>query len=159
MRKRWKAYLVLGIILVVVFGTGFVFHRANRPMNVARKEAVTLAERYGHLKKVDSFTWFNRDQSYFTVAGDNQKNVPVYVIIAQHGGKIQIVRQSAGLSRNSALKKIWSQKSPQKVYNIALGIYHKKIAWEISYKAKNGALGYETIDFKTSKVLKVVENL
>ncbi|ANK59528.1 DUF5590 domain-containing protein [Loigolactobacillus backii] len=158
-RKRWQPYALIGLLVVILLSGFLVFHEANKPVATAQDEAVGLAKKYAHLKTVDHFYWFNRQKSYFTVAGTTQDNTRVYVIIAQKGGKIRVIHQADGLSRNAALKQVWQKRSPKKVYNINLGLYQGQPAWEVSYREKNGQLGYETLAFKNGKQLKLVENL
>ncbi|MFD1317398.1 cell wall elongation regulator TseB-like domain-containing protein [Loigolactobacillus zhaoyuanensis] len=158
MRKHWKSYSLIGVILVIIVSALFIYHAANKPAVTARREAVTLAKKYGHVTTVDDFYWFNRKQSYLTVAGQT-KQQPVFVIIAQKGGKITVLNQSSGISRNTALKQVWRTQAPKKVYNATLGLYQKKPVWEIAFADKNGHLGYQTLDFKTGKSVKLIKNI
>ncbi|KRM98712.1 DUF5590 domain-containing protein [Loigolactobacillus rennini] len=159
MRKHWKSYSLLGVILLIIFSALLIYHAANKPAATARHEAVTLAEKYAHVTQVDDFYWFNRKQSYLTVAGQTKQKKAVFVLVAQKGGKITILDQAAGISRNTALKRVWQTQNPKKVYSATLGLYRKKPVWEVSFANKNGQLGYQTLSFKTGKTVKLIKQL
>ncbi|MFC6169128.1 cell wall elongation regulator TseB-like domain-containing protein [Loigolactobacillus jiayinensis] len=159
MRKHWKSYSLIGVVLLIIVSALLIYHAANKPAVTARREAIALAEKYGHVTTVDDFYWFNHKQSYLTVAGETKQHNAVFVIIAQKGGKITVLNQSSGISRNTALKRVWQTQAPKKVYNATLGLYHKKPVWEISFADKNGRLGYQTLDFKSGKSVKLLKNI
>ncbi|QEA53746.1 DUF5590 domain-containing protein [Loigolactobacillus coryniformis] len=159
MRKHWKSYSLIGVILLIIVSALLIYHAANKPAVTARREAVSLAEKYAHVTTVDDFYWFNRKHSYLTVAGQTKQHKAVFVIIAQKGGKITVLDQSAGISRNTALKRVWRTQAPKKVYNAALGLYHNKPVWEVSFADENGKLGYQTLAFKTGKSVKLIKNI
>ncbi|MFD0897228.1 cell wall elongation regulator TseB-like domain-containing protein [Loigolactobacillus binensis] len=159
MRKHWKSYSLIGVLLLLIVSALFIYHAANKPAVTAKREAVALAEKYAHVTTVDDFYWFNHKHSYLTVAGQTKQHQAVFVIVAQKGGKITVLNQSAGISRNTALKRVWRTQAPKKVYNATLGIYQKKPVWEIAFVDKNGQLGYQTLAFKTGESVKLIKNL
>lgn len=150
---------ILGTILVIVVSAFILYNRAKSPMATAEKEAVTIAKKYANLDKETAFYRYNRDATYFTVAGTTKANKKIYVIVAQKGGKVKVLSQSNGKTKNDVLTYIWNEKKPSKILNVGLGIYNGVPAWEVSYLNKKKALCYETLQFSNGKVLKSVENI
>lgn len=150
---------VLGAIIVIVVSTFILYNRAKSPMVTAEKEAVSIAKKYANLDKESEFYRYNRDATYFTVAGTTKTKKKVYVIVAQKGGKVKVLSQSNGQSKNDILTYIWDKKNPSKILNIGLGIYKGVPAWEVSYLNKKKELCYETIQFSNGKTLKSIENI
>lgn len=150
---------ILGAIVVIVVGAFILYSRAKSPMVTAEKEAVTIAKKYANLDKESEFYRYNRDATYFTVAGTTKANKKIYVIVAQKGGKVKVLTQANGKSKNDILTYIWDKKNPSKILNIGLGIYNDVPAWEVSYLNKKKELSYETIQFSDGKVMKSVENI
>ncbi len=101
-------------------------------MRNAKKQATQLAQQYAGLKEETAFYHYNRNHTYYTVAGTNDKKQKIYAIVAQNGKKIN---------------------------HTALGMHKNKPVWEISYLNSYGNLCYDLLDFKTGKVVKTIQNI
>ncbi|KRN33974.1 DUF5590 domain-containing protein [Lactobacillus selangorensis] len=159
MQRSWKRWAWIGFAIVAVVFVFFSYQTAQSPAKSAQEQAVAIAKKKAGLKTKTGFYWYNRDQTYFTVAGTNQKNTPVYVLIHKKNGAINVYKQSAGISRNDALTKVWNHQNPKKVLNINFGLYKNRPVWQVAYVKKNGSLNYDTIDFKTGETTQLIQNL
>lgn len=157
-RKHPIRLTIVIIILIFLFGWG-VYAIGNHPRNESRSQAISLAKKYAHLKYPDDFYIYNREHTYYTITGKNQKNQSILVLIAQKGGKIRILKQKNGITKNEALTQIWAKRNPKKVLKIAPGIFNNRPVWEISYLNQKGNLCYELLSFKNGKDIQKIENL
>lgn len=151
--------IILGSIIIIIFGLFAVYNYVQRPKNQAQKEAYALAKKYAKVDQPDTFYWFNRKKTYFTVAGKNHSGQKVYVIIAKNGAKINIYEQKKGYTQAEITKLVQRLRHPKKITNIALGMYNNKPTWEVTYRNQSNKLCYDLIAFKTGKVLKTIQNI
>lgn len=150
---------VLGIVVVLLLLIFGGIHHATSPITKAKAQSVKIAKQYAGLKTDNGFYWTNLDQTYYTVAGKNNQNQSVYIIVPQKGGHVVALQQSNGMSRDQALSQVWSKQHPKKVLSAALSVFNGNPAWVISYMNQKGQLCYETLSFKTGKVLQSIENI
>ncbi|ANZ63781.1 hypothetical protein AYR62_06540 [Secundilactobacillus paracollinoides] len=160
-RRRGRRVLssILVIIVILIIGTLWGYHHATAPINKVRSQSISMAEKYAGLKKESAFYWTNLNKTYYTVAGTNKQNKAIYVLVPQKGAQLRVMQQSDGLTRNQVLSKVWSQRNPKKVLSAALSVFNGKSAWIVSYMNKKGQLCYETLSFKSGKLLQLIENI
>ncbi|GAX02789.1 hypothetical protein IWT140_00387 [Secundilactobacillus pentosiphilus] len=150
---------ILGIVVVLLLILFGGIHHATSPVTKAKAQSVQIARKYAGLKTTDGFYWTNLDQTYYTVAGKNNHDQSVYIIVPQKGGNVRVLQQNKGMSRNQALGRIWAKHNPKKVISAALSVFNGRPAWVISYMNQKGQLCYETLSFKSGKVLQAIENI
>ncbi|CAJ1227772.1 DUF5590 domain-containing protein [Lactiplantibacillus xiangfangensis] len=149
--------LVVLAIIVAIYGTLWV---AQRPMHQAQKTAYSLAVSKGKLKTTTGFSQYNGEQSYYAVTGTTKKNVPVYAIINTNSKhQTTVVKQTAGISRTKALRKVWAKRNPSKVIKATLGKYDGEVVWEVTYLNKKNNLCYEVLQYSNGNQLKSILNI
>ncbi|WP_281164646.1 DUF5590 domain-containing protein [Liquorilactobacillus sicerae] len=151
--------ILLAILALIIFGSAIIYWQAAAPYHDAQQNAVKLAKRYGKLKKTANFYLFNRKQTYFTVAGTNQQNQAVYVMIAQKSAHINIYQQASGISQQQAEKIVKQDQRPKKIMKTALGKWGKTPVWEVTYLNHQGRLSYTLLKFKNGDLVKTIQNL
>lgn len=156
--SHWFLIFVAAVI-ILVGGSSIIYHEIRKPVDSARSQSLQIAKKYAHLKTTTDFSWANDKQTSYVVTGINKQNVPVYVIISNNGKKVRIFKQSAGIDRNDALKKIWNSYNPKKVTTISMGIYKQKPVWEVGYMTNSGQLCLKTLNFKNGAVVRSVNNI
>lgn len=158
-RRRHPIRLTLVIIILIFLCGWTIYAVGNHPKNESRQQAVAMAKKYANLKKTDDFYIYNREKTYYTVAGTNKKNQSILVVIAKKGGKIRVLKQKDGITKNEALTKIWNKRNPKRVLKIAPGIFNNHAVWEVTYLNKHGNLCYELLNFKNGKDVQRIDNL
>ena len=154
-KHRIITLTILGICALIVG----LYVLATSPIRSARTQAVQLAEKYANLKTEDKFYYYNRDKTYYTVAGTNKKNQKIYAVIAQNGKKINIYQKSEGISEAKAKTLTKNSSKVKKITHVALGMYKNKPVWEVSYTNEYGNLCYDLLNFKDGKVIKTIQNI
>lgn len=159
-KRRHHPIRITIVIIVLIFLCGWTIYAiGNHPRRQSEQQAVSMAKKYANLKHEKNFYIYNRDKTYYTVTGTNKNNQSILVIIAKTGGKIRVLKQKDGITKNQALTKIWNNRKPKKVLKIAPSIFNNQAIWEITYLNKQGNLCYELLSFKNGKVVQRIDNL
>lgn len=157
LKKESQVTIVLlvciALLLAILAFFSITFFKATQPMNQARKEATALAEKYGQVTKVDTVYRYTRNDTYYSVFGENKHEQAVIVLIPESGKHVQAMNQSDGLTLQQA-QAIVAKESPNELFDRgSLGIYEKQVVWEIVTKTKNNQYHYYLIQFSDGKLV------
>ena len=156
--KRVIRDLLILIILIFLVGWS-IYAVGNHPKAEAERQATSIAKRYANLKTRTGFYIYNRENTYYTVAGKNNKGQKILVIVPQKNGSVRIVKQSTGLTKQQVLAQVKSNEHPKKVLKAVPGIFNDKVVWEVTYLNQKGNLCYDLINFKTGSFVQQINNL
>ena len=156
--KKTVRNIVVTLLLVILV-TWSVYAVANHPRAAAQKQATAMAKKYAGLKSTSGFYIYNRDQTYYTVAGKNAKGQTILVVVPQKGGDIRVLKQSAGLTASQAKSEVKTADNPKRVLKVAMGIFNNKPVWEVTYLNQKGNLCYDLISFTSGKSIQQINNL
>ena len=156
--KRMIRDLLILIILIFLVGWS-IYAVGNHPKAEAERQATTIAKRYANLKTRTDFYTYNRENTYYTVAGKNNKGQRILVIVPQKNGSVRVVKQSTGLTEQQALAQVKSNEHPKRVLKAVPGIFNDKVVWEVTYLNSKGNLCYDLINFKTGSYVQQIDNL
>lgn len=156
--KRMIRDLLILIILIFLVGWS-IYAVGNHPKAEAERQATTIAKRYANLKTRTDFYIYNRESTYYTVAGKNNKGQRILVIVPQKNGSVRVVKQSTGLTEQQALAQVKSNEHPKRVLKAVPGIFNDKVVWEVTYLNSKGNLCYDLINFKTGSYVQQINNL
>lgn len=156
--KRMIRDLLILIILIFLVGWS-IYAVGNHPKAEAERQATTIAKRYANLKTRTNFYIYNRENTYYTVAGKNNKGQRILVIVPQKNGSVRVVKQSTGLTEQQALAQVKSNEHPKRVLKAVPGIFNDKVVWEVTYLNSKGNLCYDLINFKTGSYVQQINNL
>lgn len=156
--KRIIRDLLILIILIFLVGWS-IYAVGNHPKAEAERQATTIAKRYANLKTRTDFYIYNRENTYYTVAGKNNKGQRILVIVPQKNGSVRVVKQSTGLTEQQALAQVKSNEHPKRVLKAVPGIFNDKVVWEVTYLNSKGNLCYDLINFKTGSYVQQINNL
>ena len=156
--KRMIRDLLILIILIFLVSWS-IYAVGNHPKAEAERQATTIAKRYANLKTRTDFYIYNRENTYYTVAGKNNKGQRILVIVPQKNGSVRVVKQSTGLTEQQALAQVKSNEHPKRVLKAVPGIFNDKVVWEVTYLNSKGNLCYDLINFKTGSYVQQINNL
>ena len=156
-KRRIRDLLIL-IILIFLVGWS-IYAVGNHPKAEAERQATTIAKRYANLKTRTDFYIYNRENTYYTVAGKNNKGQRILVIVPQKNGSVRVVKQSTGLTEQQALAQVKSNEHPKRVLKAVPGIFNDKVVWVVTYLNSKGNLCYDLINFKTGSYVQQINNL
>lgn len=158
-RNNLKKIMILVTVIIVAFGTFIIYRQLTAPKREAQAEATALAKKYAKVRTVKNFYWYNRQKTYFTVDGQNTAGQSVYVVIAQKGGQINIYSHDKGVNEGQARSVVQKAHQPRKITKVALGMWHRKPVWEVTYLNKYNRLCYDLISFKNGSMVKTIQNI
>ncbi|MEE6657785.1 DUF5590 domain-containing protein [Pediococcus acidilactici] len=149
--------LIVFIVAASIIGSAaIIFNEINRPIRGDTHVAKTIALDNTDLAKVDRVTRFVYNQTEYTVSGSKKDGMNIFVVIADHGKKITVYPQSAGVSEQAAIKTVEQDSSLREITSSRFGIVKKRPVWMISYINQKDHLVIKLIDFKTGQEIKHV---
>lgn len=157
-RSGTKKLFAVAVIVVLLFGVFIIWWQAQSPKETAEKNAVSFARKHAALKTETDFYLFNREKTYFTVAGTNSKKQKIYVIIAKKGGATKILQQKKGITEEDAVS-LAKKEKPKKILKTALGLWSNEPVWEVTYLNKSDNLCYILYAYKDGNTVKSIQNI
>lgn len=147
------------LMLVLIVFSISVYQTSKKPFHKAEKEAFAIGQKSAGLATLDDFYWYNGEETYFTVVGQNEDDTPVVAIISQNGGETTVFNQVDVVSKEEAMHLTRQAVNPEKILEARIGMEDGTAIWEISYKQKNGQLGYYFLSLETGEWIKGIENI
>lgn len=153
--KRFPVFFIFIVILIAIPTASLLI--ANTPYMRVKNDAIRIIQKKTEVKNFTKYYWYNHNASYFSVLGENRDQKDQYVIVDTSNGNLLIVDQNKGISENDAKKIVLrSISNANEVRSARLGIYKKKVVWEVSYFDDHHRLNYYTLDFKNGEILQKV---
>ena len=156
-RKRVRNVLLAILVILLV---GWVTYAvSNQPRAAARRQAIQLAKKYGHLQDPQKFYIYNRENTFYTVAGKNRQGQAILVIVPQKDGDLRVLKQADGLSAQQVRTMTRQRRHPSAILKVAPGVFNNKAVWEVTYRNSKGRLCYDLINFRTGQYVQEINNL
>ena len=152
LRMRLLRYskIIFALAIVIILSGLIAIHIAQRPFQKKQAITIDLVEKYAKFHDISHFSENDLGTTYYSVAGENKKNIPSFAVVTKNMKHIKIFKQSDGISEEKA-KIIAKSNNNQKIINAGLVWVNNKPAWLISLKKYNGGYDYVTINFKNGK--------
>lgn len=150
--------IIIAILVIILVGWS-IYAVANQPRVAARRQTVSMAEKYAHLQDPGRFYIYNRESTYYSIAGRNQNNQRILVIVPQHGGNIRVVKQHSGVTEAQVRTMTKNNRKPKQILKVVPGVFNDKVVWEVTYLNKKGSLCYDLVNFKTGRYVQQINNL
>ena len=156
--KKWVLFISL-MIMIAVGSVSMIYLKAVEPVRKAEQRAINIAKEEAGVSKVDKFSIYNGEQTFYILQGENQKGVKLVVWIPEKKGKMVVRKASEGLSKQEATKKVMNEIGPDEIISVKLGIENGVPLWEIHSRTQGDLLNYYSVVFETGEWLKKIENL
>lgn len=158
MKKGILITLAVVMSVVLVFSITLLMISQD-PIKKAEKETVAIAKETAGLETATDFYWYNREKTYFSVAGLNEADEEMMVIVAKDGGDTIILNQDEFITEQQAKEMTREDKGSVEILEARIGLEGATPIWEISYKQENGRLGYYVLTAKSGKWVSDIENI
>lgn len=158
-RKNKILLSIVAVLLVMIVTMAIFYVRATHPRTQAKREATKIAKEYAHLESVDSFYWFTRKETYFSVFGKDDKGESVAVIIPKDGEKITVLNQKDGVDEQQLRQIIETDYKEKNIQKVSLGLYNDQPTWEVVTKNDDGLLSYYLVSFEKAEEIMVIKNV
>jgi len=156
--KKWLI-IVSVVIVIAAASAAIIYLNAVEPVKKAEETAVQIAMEETDITKVNEFSLYHGEQTYFIIQGENKKGTKLIAWIPEKKGKIMVKKSSNGLSREEAVNKVLAEISSAEIISVRLGMENGIPLWEIHSRTKENLLNYHSIVFETGEWLKKIENL
>ena len=161
-KNRRLEWTLVGVALaLIIFILGFIslMYRSNRPMAQAKEEATTIAKKYTDLEAVEDFYWFTREDTYFSLLGQDKSGKEIAVIVPKDGNKVTVLNQKDGLTELTALQTVAKAYPKEKVKQAKLGIYKEVPAWEVTTTSESGKVNYVLVSFDKGEEINKISDI
>jgi len=129
----WQYLIGIFIVLsVLVFSFFAVLQVSMQPRQSAKEASSRLAKEYADLEKVDSFAFYNGQESYYSLLGKTSKGVEKAVLIAKDSNEIRVYRLDQGVSQAEA-KSIAKENGAGTVDKVTMGYFQDQPIWEVDF--------------------------
>lgn len=152
--RRVALFLILVVVLVII-----ILGQATSPYRQARKEAIAVSKDISDMTKVDDFYWYTREQSYFTVVGENEQSEKKLVVIPEDGKEAIVIPANKGITAPEAVQKVLDLNETKRIKKIAFGLTNNKPIWEITAQSNEEGLSYYLVDFTNGEIIETVKNV
>ncbi len=127
--------------------------------NQAEAETIELASRRADLVEAKDFYWFNGDETYFTITGNNSQDTGIIVIVEQDGGAIEVVEQANAMTEHEAITQTIERENPEKTLEARIGMHKGRPVWEVSFRLENGSIGYTMFSLTSGEWIRTIKNI
>lgn len=147
------------IMLLLILAVTTVITRSLTPFNQAEAETIELASRRADLVEAKDFYWFNGDETYFTITGNNSQDTGIIVIVEQDGGAIEVVEQANAMTEHEAITQTIERENPEKTLEARIGMHTGRPVWEVSFRLENGSIGYTMFSLTSGEWIRTIKNI
>ncbi|WP_174733981.1 DUF5590 domain-containing protein [Mesobacillus harenae] len=156
-----KKWIIIGSILILFLaGSSVVIYlNATKPVKAAEQKAIETAIEETSLIHAEEFQLYHGDNTYYVVTGTDEANESIIVWIPEQKGDIITRSADEGISRQEAIDILYSEKTPQKIIDVRLGVIENRPVWEIYYRSEQNLINYYYVHFDTGERLRIIENL
>lgn len=155
-KKVILSLMVIVIVALCVIGA-FLYH-ASAPIRKERKETIELAEKYADLRKPESFYFFDREKTYYTITGTNKDHENILVTVPKDGDTIKVLNQKDGVSEQYIINKVHKKYQPYHISKVEFGYINQVPIWEVTVRNKDKTLSYYTFRFDNGKLYNKIKN-
>ncbi|WP_010284128.1 cell wall elongation regulator TseB-like domain-containing protein [Bacillus timonensis] len=150
--KKWIIGILVLFLVFVIWRGISIYHSALEPLNTAEAKGNEIALEKTPIVTIDeSYTYFGT-KTYQVVIGKNDEDDKMIAWIPEKkGGKIITRFERDGITKNEAITILKSERNPQEIRSVKLGIEDNIPIWEIIYIGSDNRLTYHKMYFETGK--------
>lgn len=150
---------VLVAVIVLFFGSIFVFYKAGSTSRTHDKTMLNVAKQKTPIVQVDRYYHLNRGTNSYALAGKSNKKVSYYFVYLPKSKKAFLYEAKKGFTQTEIIDKFKKSYRNKSISSINFGWYQGNPVWEITYKNSNHKLGYVMYNFKNGIEINKVDNL
>lgn len=157
--KRILWGIILTVILIMLGGY-YLIHQSLQPYWQARKETIAIAKEKEDLKSPDQFYWHNGDEATFAITGKNSDDEQIIVVVTGEEAQTTSYLLKNIYPEEEAIQQMIAEIQPEEILESRVAWSEEDgPLWEISFKDKNGRLGYYLVSLIDGLWLKTIDNI
>jgi uncharacterized protein YpmB len=156
--KKWFLIISFVVIIIITIST-IIYLNAIQPLKSAEEKAIEIAMAETPLTVVDEFNIYNGEETYYVLQGKNEDGTKLIVWVPEEKGKLMVKKASDGITKKQAIDTVSAEIATDSIITVKLGMEKGIPLWEVHSRTKGHLLNYYSVEFKTGKWLKKIENL
>ncbi|THE15118.1 peptidase M4 [Bacillus timonensis] len=149
--KKWIIGILVVLLVLIIWKGVTIYQKALEPLNNAEAKGNKIALEKTQMETIeDSYTYLGT-KAYQVVIGKNAKDEAMIAWIPLDKGEIVTRYKREGISENEALTILKSERDPQEIRSVKLGIEDNNPIWEIIYIGSDNRLTYHKLYFENGK--------
>lgn len=156
--KRKLFSILIAIMVIYLVGSTYVY--ANSQQMIAAEEVQTtkLAEDAG-LHNITDFYVFNKDETYYSVKGENSDGREVYFSYQKDTDNTKSGFVDEMVNEENAYSLTLYEMPNVEVRTANLGVANDTFVWEVSFTDEEGNLGYHYINATNGEWYETINDL
>ncbi|MBF0787673.1 DUF5590 domain-containing protein [Streptococcus sp. 19428wC2_LYSM12] len=138
---------VFVLVSVIVFSILYILEVSAHPFLQGQQQAEQVAIQYAGISSISRITRYNGEKSYYSVAGKNQADEALLVLIPEASSNILVFKATDGISQEEA-ETIAAENGASEIDKVTFGYFNNQPIWEV----KSGQT-YYTIAFEDGALL------
>lgn len=138
---------VFVLVSVIVFSILYILEVSARPFLEGKQHAEQVATQYAGVTMISEVARYSGEKSYYSVAGKNQADEDLLVLIPEESSDILVYKAEAGISQEEA-KTIAKENGAGEIEKVTFGYFKDQPIWEV----KSGQT-YYAITFEGGQLL------
>ncbi|MCI7240142.1 cell wall elongation regulator TseB-like domain-containing protein [Aerococcus suis] len=151
--------IIIAILFIYILGTSALYFTTQKDVAHWEAETTKMAKNEANLKNVRRFYVFTTDKTYYTVEGNNKNNEKIYFTYSPDTKKKTQTKADKLVNHENALSLARHNLPDATVKEANIGLEDGEYVWEVSFRDKNGALGYHYIDASDAQWYETINNL
>ncbi|RFB16939.1 peptidase M4 [Bacillus sp. HNG] len=149
--KKWIIGILVVLLIFIIWRGVNIYQSALEPLNNAAAKGNKIALEKTPIEKIeDSYTYLGT-KAYQVVIGKNNEDETIIAWIPQKKGEIVTRFKRDGITENKALAILKSERNPQEIRSVKLGLEDNIPIWEIIYIDSDNRLTYHKLYFENGK--------
>ena len=158
-RHGWRWLIGLIVVLVLLIGGATIVSVAMHPVTAARERVTELAVKRNKITSATQFYAVSRNDTYYSVVGENKKHQKIGVIVKGKSKKLVTVKMADGVSAAEVRQLVKSKYNPKRITSLGLAIYKQVPVWEVTFIDRQGNLNFITYQFADGKADRTIQHL
>ncbi|MEH7236552.1 cell wall elongation regulator TseB-like domain-containing protein [Bacillus sp. JJ1562] len=149
--KKWIIGILVVLLVFIIWRGVNIYQSALEPLDNAEAIGNEIALEKTPIETIeDSYTYFGT-KAYQVVIGKNDEGDKMIAWVPQKKGEIVTRFERDGITEKDALAIIKSERDPQEIRSVKLGLEDNIPIWEIIYIGRDNRLTYHKLYFENGK--------
>ncbi|MGM8213947.1 cell wall elongation regulator TseB-like domain-containing protein [Bacillaceae bacterium W0354] len=146
--------LLITLIIGLIFLFTLIYYDINQELQADSEDAIQLAMNHAPIEQVTSTYFYNGEQSYTVLKGDNNDKEIIYVFVPKNisnSDEIKWIEQSEGLTKEEIISQFNNSCNHCDLLQVTPGILNDQFIWEIVYETNERIL-FQTFRFTNGEL-------
>ncbi|MFS0822986.1 DUF5590 domain-containing protein [Bacillus sp. 1P02SD] len=149
--KKWIIGILVVLLVFIIWKGVNIYQSALEPLNEAETKGNKIALEKTQIETIDDSYTYLGTKAYQVVIGKNDEGEAMIAWIPLKKGEIVTRFKREGITEKEALAILKSDRNPQEIRSVKLGLEDNIPIWEIIYIGSDDRLTYHKLYFENGK--------